>query len=528
MTLNTHSGLLAAIILSAMIIAVAATAPGVSADDDDLPAPPPKGQLTYPNLGSLLSGLVEAYEQGSSSQSESAGQAAISQGGSVAVTIHLTANVSDVVQFLQDNGGDPRNVGEAYIEAYVPVSVLGAVSEQPGVIRVREIIPPQPEFGPVTSQGVQAHLATAWHNAGFTGQDVKVGIIDVGFEGILDLMGTELPATVMPRCYTDVGQYSSSLADCDTGSKHGTGVAEAIVDVAPNVSLYIANPRSRADLQSTADWMVSQGVTVISRSASYSTFDGPGDGTSLFSLGELTTINRAVSIGAVWVNSAGNYATETWFSDSPVIHTVTTSTASVDFVDFDGEADISNDLLGLGGDAGVILRWDDRWNGATIDMDILLWDTIRRSFVARGEDFQTGQAGHIPLEIIRHDLVEGRLYEIVVIHRSGQVPDWVQVMARGDVNIIQHHTKSGSINNPSESANAGMLAVGATHYWDTNTIADYSSQGPTPDGRTKPDVVGTACAEAASYERFTRNGQQCWFAGTSQAAPHVAGLAALG
>ena len=34
-------------------------------------------------------------------------------------------------------------MGADYIEAYVPVSLLGAVSEQAGVIRVREIVPPQ-------------------------------------------------------------------------------------------------------------------------------------------------------------------------------------------------------------------------------------------------------------------------------------------------------------------------------------------------------------------------------------------------
>ena len=45
----------------------------------------------------------------------------------------------------------------------------------------------------------------------------------------------------------------------------------------------------------------------------------------------------------------------------------------------------------------------------------------------------------------------------------------------------------------------GMLAVGATHYWDTHTIADYSSRGPTPDGRVKPDIVSTACGQTASY-----------------------------
>ena len=70
--------------------------------------------------------------------------------------------------------------------------------------------------------------------------------------------------------------------------------------------------------------------------------------------------------------------------------------------------------------------------------------------------------------------------------------------------------------------------MGAAHYYDTDTIAFYSSRGPTPDGRIKPDIVGTACAESASYEVDTRSdGGQCWFAGTSQAAPHVAGLAAL-
>ena len=228
------------------------------------------------------------------------------------------------------------------------------------MLRVREIVPPQLEFGPITSQGVQAHGSAAWNSAGYTGQDVKVGIID-SFEGFRNLMGTELPSTVDARCYADIGGPTENLADCDTGSAHGTAVAEAIVDVAPGVSLYIANPRSPADLQSAADWMVSQGVTVISRSQSYPLFDGPGDGTSRFSLSELNTINRAVSGGAVWVNSAGNYATETWFRTSPVIHTVTFSTSSVDFVAFDGIDATLNGMFGVGEGVRVILRWDDRW-----------------------------------------------------------------------------------------------------------------------------------------------------------------------
>ena len=62
---------------------------------------------------------------------------------SVAVTIYLSGSVDEVVAFLEENGGDPRNVGEDYVEAYVPVSLLGPVSDRPGVIRVREIVPPE-------------------------------------------------------------------------------------------------------------------------------------------------------------------------------------------------------------------------------------------------------------------------------------------------------------------------------------------------------------------------------------------------
>ena len=519
---------LAVFVLFTLIIPLALIANEVYGDGDDDPySIPEKAEQKYPNLGSSLNQMVARVETRESSAEEAAKEAPVHQGSAVAVTIHLFGNVDDVVAFLEENGGDPRNVGGDYIEAYVPVPLLGPVSQQPGVLRVREIIPPQPEYGPITSQGVQAHRSAAWNQAGYSGQGVKVGVIDVGFEGFGSLMGTELPATVVGRCYTDVAQYSSNLAACESDSSHGTAVAEAIVDAAPEVALYIANPISLADLQSAADWMVSQGVSVINRSASYSWFDGPGDGTSWYRLSELTTINRAVSGRAVWVNSAGNYATKTWFKDSPVIHSVTSSTSNNDYVAFDGFDDVSNGMRGPSGDVRVILRWDDRWGGASSDLGLFLWDPIRSEFVARSDESQTGQAADIPLEIVNHELVEARLYEIVVVHRSGRVPDWVQVMVRGADNI-EHYTENGSINNPSESANPGMLAVGAAHYYDTDTIASYSSRGPTPDGRIKPDIVGTACAESASHEVYTRSdGGQCWFSGTSQAAPHVAGMAAL-
>ena len=111
--------------------------------DDQVSIVPEKGILKYPNLGSHLNQLVASFETGRSTAEEAAQGAALHQLESVAVTIYLSGYVDEVVTFLEDTGGDPRNVGDDYIEAYVPVTLLGPVSEQPGVIRVREIVPPQ-------------------------------------------------------------------------------------------------------------------------------------------------------------------------------------------------------------------------------------------------------------------------------------------------------------------------------------------------------------------------------------------------
>ena len=115
-------------------------------DDQALPIPD-KGELKYPDLGSRLDGLVVKVEAGQATAQEAAADTPVHSGESVAVTIYLSGSVDEVVAFLEENGGDPRNVGEDYIEAYVPLPLLGPVSEWPGVIRVREIVPPEPGRG---------------------------------------------------------------------------------------------------------------------------------------------------------------------------------------------------------------------------------------------------------------------------------------------------------------------------------------------------------------------------------------------
>ena len=114
-----------------------------------------------------------------------------------------------------------------------------------------------------------------------------------------------VPDTTIPECREVVQPEASD---------HGTIVAESLLDIAPGVELYVSQPGSRADLQAAAEWMASQGVSVINYSVGWF-FDGPGDGTSPSSVSPLKTVDQSVESGVIWVNSAGNSGQRAWFGD---------------------------------------------------------------------------------------------------------------------------------------------------------------------------------------------------------------------
>ena len=295
------------------------------ADDGDLEiVVPERPDQPYPNLGSSLNQLIASVEAGQAAEKAARG-APVHEAGAVAVTIYLSGETGEVVAFLEENGASPRNVGEGYIEAYVPLTLLGAVSELPGVIRVREIAPAQQVrlTQRVRGQGPLVHGSNVWNRAGYSGQGVKVGVIDTiyGFNGLRDLGGDEVPLSVEARCYTDVGRFTSDLQDCENallGDGHGTMVAEAVIDIAPEASLYVATPWSLGDIREAVDWMASQGVFVIAYPLVHN-FGGPGDGTSPFGDSPLNTVDRAVGSGIVWVSAAGNSARRHWTGPSPPV-----------------------------------------------------------------------------------------------------------------------------------------------------------------------------------------------------------------
>ena len=442
-------------------------------------------------------------------EAEAAEQTPLNRDGTVAVTIGLSGDPRETFDLLSSHNISPRHATAHYIEVFVPPLLLRDIAEISDAAAISLIVPPQsfqePPNQSILGDGPAAHRSAAWNQAGYTGSGIKIGVIDVGYAGADGLLGTELPADPQTRCYTTETDSPTDLTRCHQ-SDHGTIVAESIIDIAPEATLYLASVRSPGDLADVVDWMISEDVSVINMSLGW-LFDGPGDGTSPRAHSPLNTLAKAVNNGILWVNSAGNSGQSSWFG-------VPTDADGDNLLEFAAEQERLD--LNISKSTIVQLRWDGDWGAEATDLDIHLFDATG-NLLAQSLNPQEGRDGNRPYEIAfpPQAATDNNAY-IQITSRTGDLPRWIQIVLWGG--SIVGSTDTGSITSPAESANSGMLTVGATHWNNTEMIEGYSSRGPAPDGRIKPDLVGVACGETALTDTFC---------GTSQSAPHIAGLAAL-
>jgi hypothetical protein len=452
----------------------------------------------------------------------------------VRVEILHSMSAPDLRSLVARLGGSRlRQVDGQTAEAIVPVAMLDELESDTGVSFVRPPLvvgAPQddpalgaavfkPLAGGVLGEHVAKTNAANWHQNGRTGAGVRVGIID-NFSAShwnAAIASGDLPNPSGTFCMHN--GVACDIWSTDPGS-HGVGVAEIIYDMAPSAQLYIAQPShsSAADVLAAVNYFQSQGVRIINRSLA-GELDGPGNGT-----GPLASIaDQAVAKGMTWFQSAGNSGGP---NDAGIGGYWRGSWADTDN---DGWIDFTPGDEGQGFYCGFTmgLRWSD-WGPAAgrTDYDLYVYDDPNFT-VLEWSSTDRQQTGAPPLEHISNstagicDFVGD--VDFFAIQRqnagSGTAGDVLEFLTNSAG--LEYWSNPYSANQPfADSANPGVVTVGAVDPAAGTTIANYSAWGPTNDGRIKPDISASTCVKTVT------TGTGC-FNGTSGATPNAAGAGAL-
>jgi PKD repeat protein len=372
------------------------------------------------------------------------------------------------------------------IRVSVPLSNLASLAQQlTGVSFIRAPYKPFPMGTP--SEGVAAIGADALHAAGIRGNGSKVAIIDLGFSGLAQAQARgDLPYTVVQNDLTGTG--------LSTGITHGTAVAEIVYDIAPDADLYLIKIADEVDLDLAVTYCLTNGIDIINHSLGwYNTnfYDGTG------TIADIA--QRAISGGILWVNAAGNAAENHWegvFADG----------------NSDGWLDQNVTFYATAGSPVVLfLTWNE-WPQSSTDYDVYLFNPSN-TLVASSTKHQTGTEE--PTESIQLTATASGLYTVRIQGTGSRSLELFNLYQS-----VSPRIAASSILAPANAGN--VIAVGAVDHslYLTGPIQPYSSQGPSNDGRTKPDLV-------APDNVATGTSPYAPFPGTSGAAPHVTGAAAL-
>jgi subtilisin family serine protease len=466
----------------------------------------------------------------------------------IRVVFKTKGNLDEISDAIIARGGKMLRGRKDSIVAEVPFDKIeDMVDSIPGVEYAR--LPNKLFPIGTTSEGVALTGAGSLHSSGYTGSGVKVAVIDIGFMGLIAAKQSgDIPSNVITEDFTGLGLEHRFY--------HGTACAEIIHDMAPDAQLYLIKIGDDTDLEDVLDYCIANNIKIVS--VSLGTFgSGPGDGTGEFD----EAIDEFRANGILVIAAAGNEGSYTEvYQGNTYTHgyhwegTFNDSDADLQIEFIPGNTDSWYNVLAavpytddegtpLDDDVTVVMRWDDNWSGSSIDYDIYLFDYNTKKIVAGSTEYQTGTQP--PLEGFIWDIPDSEdvihLYDIYVKRDSLDIPVGIklEIYLSGTSMFIAYPeydnpysaiaTPSSSITEPADAES--VLAVGAIDYanWTAGPQEEFSSQGPTNDwggssSRIKPDISGPDGVSGYAYSLSPDHGP---FYGTSAAAPHVAGAAAL-
>ncbi|HET6173321.1 MAG TPA: S8 family serine peptidase [Gaiellales bacterium] len=415
-------------------------------------------------------------------------------------------------------GGIPAGWVGGRLKAALGTAELAQVRRSPAVADAQ--IAETSSADAIISQGVALSGADALQRAGHDGSGVTIVVLDQAFGAatrLNQLAGTELPPLERQHRLSFDAIYGLAGRDYNANSsRHGEFVSEIVYDMAPGATYWFINYHTTDEFGQAVDYIANvlkPNIVVHSNSFLFGRFDGTG----WFA----QKVNEAAAAGVLWVNSAGNYRTRHWegpWSDA----------------DGDGHLDVPGDGNAFRFDLAATSRpaCDISWAGATNDPAsyytlALYSDAALTTPVLDKNTHLPIMSSELSASPDPHaDMPPGAIASpgpyYVAVTRVGTPPTTnLTVYCRMDMSPTAQVTSSSS---PTPGDAAGAFSVGA---FDATSLLPepYSSEGPTDDGRPKPDISAPTNVLITPGVPESDEINAC--GGTSCATPHVGGAAAL-
>jgi hypothetical protein len=446
--------------------------------------------------------------------------------GRVQVFIETARPIAEVHAALSAAGIpiEREDAQASLIQAWVPISALPGLESIDGIRSVRLPDYGVVQAGSVTTQGDALLKASNVRSTfGVDGTGVRVGVISDGVEGLAASQSSgDLPTVNTATCDVGAGSPTASGAGAE-----GTAMLEIVHDIAPGAELWFgyfgANVSGTYLDFNAAVNCLAQNVDVVVDDFGFLNA-GPYDGTSMVSANTSAALNNGSNPIRAYYNAVGNHAEEHYqepFADSGFGDQLFQATANT--VDLASVGARSDDPILVPADSivAVYLQWNDPFSASCNDYDLYAWLHDTAIEVGIGGDGPQTCSQH-PTELMLLDNTGGLevLVDITVSKFAGSARTLDMFFVHALPNFL---TPCSSV--PANSdAGGGVVSLGAIDASDpsTNDIEPYSSCGPTNDGRTKPDAVAIDHVSVTGDGGFGSP-----FSGTSAAAPHAAGIAAL-
>jgi len=459
-----------------------------------------------------------------------------------AVVIDIVAQdgVNALKAELQVLGMTSISVYERFISGLLPIDELDTVA------RLKQLRFARPAYakamtGLVTSQGDAAQLSdVARSNFGVDGTGVVIGTLSDSYnclgDAAADVASNDLPSGVL---------VLAEETDCISGSDEGRAMMQIIHDVAPGASqaFHTAFGGTADFANGIVELATIAGANVINDDVIY--YAEP-----MFQDGVIAQAVDAVkAMGVSYFSSAGNNARnsyESQFRDSGESGFSSGSTRH-DFDSGTGIDGLQTITVPSNKTVIIVLQWDDPSYsasgspGADTDMDIVLYSTGGQQLLRANSNNTGGDA----VEILGFTTGNGstKTFQLGLEHISGPMPSKIKYVYFGPMTLSEYSNNSSS--SYGHAIAAGARAVGAARYSNTPAygvspplLEGFSSSGgitilfdtngnPINDLRLKPEIVAPDGGDNTFFgSDYESNGWPNFF-GTSAAAPHAAGVAAL-